>query len=143
MGARVATQDTASEGWCLNARFTSLGIHLLLELKDCNPVILDDIDLIKQVMIGAANEAGATIVGETFHKFSPVGVTGVVAIAESHLCIHTWPEYRYAAADIFTCGEGFKPYEAAKLIVDRLQCKDPSISEVQRGVISQATSTPV
>ena len=53
----------------MNARFTSLGIHLLLELKDCNPVILDDIDLIKQVMIGAANEAGATIVGETFHNF--------------------------------------------------------------------------
>jgi len=127
----------------LNARFTSLGTHLLLELKECNPDILDDMDLIRQAMMGAAIEAGATIVGETFHKFSPVGVTGVVAIAESHICIHTWPEYQYAAADIFTCGEDFKPYDAAKLIVERLQCKDPSISEVQRGVIPQVASTPV
>ena len=46
-----------------------------------SPEILDDLDLIRQAMIGAAIEAGATIVGETFHKFSPVGVTGVVAIA--------------------------------------------------------------
>ena len=127
----------------MNARYTSLGIHLLLELKDCNPEILDDIDLIRQAMMGAAIDTGATIVGETFHKFSPVGVTGVVAIAESHLCIHTWPEYSYAAADIFTCGEDFKPYEAAKLIVERLQCKDPTISEIQRGVIPQVTPTPV
>ncbi|MDA0769317.1 MAG: adenosylmethionine decarboxylase [Chloroflexi bacterium] len=127
----------------MNARFTSLGTHLLLELKECNPDILDDMDLIRQAMMGAAIEAGATIVGETFHKFSPVGVTGVVAIAESHICIHTWPEYQYAAADIFTCGEDFKPYDAAKLIVERLQCKDPSISEVQRGVIPQVASTPV
>ena len=127
----------------MSAPFSSLGVHLLLELKDCNPAILDDVDLIRQAMIGAAKEAGATIVGETFHKFSPVGVTGVVAIAESHLCIHTWPEFRYAAADIFTCGDGFKPYDAAKLIVERLECKDPSISEVQRGLIPQVTSTPV
>ena len=131
----------------MNAQFTSLGIHLLLELKDCNPAVLDDLDLIRQAMMGAANEAGATIVGETFHKFSPVGVTGVVAIAESHLCIHTWPEFGYAAADIFTCGKDFKPYDAAKLIVDRLQCKDPTITEVRRGVMPSAmphvTSAPV
>lgn len=127
----------------MDARFTSLGTHLLLELKDCNPEILDDMEFIRQSLIGAAVEAGATIVGETFHKFSPVGVTGVVAIAESHLCIHTWPEYSYAAADIFTCGEGFKPYDAANLIVERLQCKDPTITEVQRGVIPQTASAPI
>ena len=127
----------------MNARYTSLGTHLLLELKECSPEILDDLELIREAMVGVAIEAGATIVGETFHKFSPVGVTGVVAIAESHLCIHTWPEYGYAAADIFTCGEDFKPYNAAKLIVERLRCKDPTISEVQRGLIPQTTSTPV
>lgn len=127
----------------MNARFTSLGTHLLLELKECNPEILDDIDLIKRAMVGAANKAGATIVGETFHKFSPVGVTGVIAIAESHICIHTWPEYAYAAADIFTCGDEFKPYDAAQLIVESLECQDPSISEVQRGLIPQTASAPV
>ena len=127
----------------MNAQFTSLGTHLLMELKDCDPEILDDIDSIRQAMMGAAAEAGATIVGETFHKFSPVGVTGVVAIAESHLCIHTWPEYGYAAADIFTCGDAFKPYQAAQLIVDKLKCRDSSITEVQRGLLPQSVSAPV
>ena len=75
----------------MSSRATSLGSHLLLDLEGCDPNILDSQTLIRDALISAAREAGATIVGETFHKFSPVGVTGVVAIAESHICIHTWP----------------------------------------------------
>lgn len=121
----------------------ALGTHLLLDLKDCNPKLLDDINYIKQVMIGAADEAGATIVGENFHKFDPIGVTGIIAIAESHLCIHTWPEYGYAAVDIFTCGQGFEPQKAADMLIESLQCKQPSITEIQRGLISELTASPV
>lgn len=115
----------------------ALGTHLLLDLKGCNPELLDDINYIRQALISAADEAGATIVGENFHKFEPVGVTGIVAIAESHLCIHTWPEYAYAAVDIFTCGASFKPRRAADLIIQRLQCKEPFITEVQRGLMPE------
>ena len=121
----------------------ALGTHLLLDLKDCNPKLLDDISYIKQAMIGAADEAGATIVGETFHKFDPIGVTGIIAIAESHLCIHTWPEYGYAAVDIFTCGQGFRPQKAADLLIESLQSMQPSITEIQRGLISELTASPV
>jgi S-adenosylmethionine decarboxylase len=88
---------------------------------------------IKEVMLGAAVEAGATIVGQSFHKFDPRGVTGIIAIAESHLCIHTWPEYGYAAVDIFTCGTAFTPRKAAELIVQRLHCEQPSLTEIMRG----------
>lgn len=119
----------------------ALGTHLLLDLKECNPEVLDDLNYIRQSMISAAEESGATIVGEKFHKFSPIGVTGILAIAESHLCIHTWPEHSYAAVDIFTCGDGFKPHEAANIIIDRLQCASPEIQEIQRGVIPSLTST--
>ncbi|MCI0438184.1 MAG: adenosylmethionine decarboxylase [Chloroflexi bacterium] len=115
----------------------ALGTHLLLDLKDCNARLLDDMRYIKESMMRAADEAGATIVGENFHKFHPIGVTGIVAIAESHLCIHTWPEYGYAAVDIFTCGSDFKPHKAAELIIDRLQCARPEISEVKRGIIPE------
>ncbi len=127
----------------MDARFTSLGTHVRLELKDCNREILDDMEFIRQSLRGAAVEAGATIVGETFHKFSPVGVTGVVAIAESHLCIHTWPEYSYAAADIFTCGEDFKPYRAADLLIESLQCEGSAVTEIKRGVIADLSATAV
>ena len=62
----------------------ALGTHLLLELRDCDPQLLDDLTYIREVMVNTAGEVGATIVGEAFHKFSPYGVTGVVAISESH-----------------------------------------------------------
>jgi S-adenosylmethionine decarboxylase len=120
----------------------ALGTHLLIDLKECNPELLDNLQYIKQAMMGAANEAGATIVGENFHKFDPRGVTGIIAIAESHLCIHTWPEYGYAAVDIFTCGKVFEPHKAAELIIRRLQCEEPTIKEFPRGLISRLAPSP-
>lgn len=121
----------------------ALGTHLLLDLKECNTELLNDLDFIRQTMMGAANEACATILGENFHQFHPVGVTGIISIAESHLCIHTWPEHGYAAVDIFTCGSEFKPREAAASIISSLQCANPEITEIQRGLVSEPTASPV
>ena len=115
----------------------ALGRHLLLELNDCNREVLDDLEFIRHAMLGAAEQAGATVVGESFHKFDPIGVTGIVAIAESHLCIHTWPEYGYAAADVFTCGDDFDPYQASGLLIEKLSCSQPSITEIRRGQLTQ------
>jgi len=66
--------------------------------------MLTDISLLKNNLEQAAKEAGATVVKTVLHQFNPQGLSGVVVIAESHIAIHTWPEYRYAALDIFTCG---------------------------------------
>ena len=76
-----------------------------------------------------------TILSESFHKFAPQGVTGILSIAESHFSIHTWPEYAYAAVDIFTCGDAFDPFRAADLIIQRLSSQDPEVVEVKRGKI--------
>lgn len=111
-----------------------LGLHLLLELKDCNPKVLDDLNYIRAAMLQAAQDLGAHIVGESFHHFRPQGVTGILAIAESHISIHTWPEYGYAAADIFTCGSSFQPRKAAQTLIDQLGSRSPDITEVRRGI---------
>lgn len=111
-----------------------LGLHLLLELKECNPRLLNDLDYIREALLDTAHGVGATVVGESFHRFSPQGVTGILAIAESHISIHTWPEYGYAAADIFACGASFQPRDAAKMLIERLESRDPEIVEVQRGL---------
>lgn len=108
---------------------------MLLDLKECNTDLLDDIVRVKQGMISLTEQAGGTIVGESFHKFNPLGITGIIAIAESHLCIHTWPEHGYAAVDIFSCGSAFRPHEAADLIIDLLRCVNPTITELRRGVL--------
>ncbi len=116
---------------------------MLLELKDCDPELLDNLDCVREVIMQAAAESGATVVGDMFHKFEPIGVTGIIAIAESHIGIHTWPEYSYAAADIFTCGESLRPYRAAELIIAGLRCAEPSITEIRRGLVAQQTVAAV
>ena len=118
----------------------ALGTQILLELKQCNRELLNDLPYLRNALLQAAKEVGATVIGQSFHQFSPQGVTGVVAIAESHLCIHTWPEYAYAAVDIFTCGEGFKPQEAVDLIVRSLESQEHSVTEIRRGVLPDLVS---
>jgi len=113
----------------------ALGKHLLLELKDCNKEVLNDVGFLKGALITAAGEAGAIVLGESFHQFNPQGVSGVVIIAESHLCIHTWPEYGYAAVDIFTCGNSVQPEKAAEILVGKLGSKSHSMMEIQRGIL--------
>ncbi|ODN30170.1 adenosylmethionine decarboxylase [Fervidobacterium thailandense] len=90
----------------------SLGRHIIAEYYDCDKRILDDIDAIEFHMKQAAYETGATIVNSSFHRFLPYGVSGVVIVSESHLTIHTWPEYGYAAVDLFTCGDHVDPWKA-------------------------------
>ena len=119
----------------------ALGKHLLLELHDCNRKILNDIDAIREIMIAAATGCGATILGESFHQFSPQGVSGVIIIAESHLTIHTWPEHGYAGADIFTCGTTVKPEKAAEVIIERLHPKTHSIIQMYRGTAEAKKKT--
>jgi len=112
----------------------SLGRHLLLELYDCSSEILDNLETVKATLVEAAKRAEATIIDVLFHEFNPFGISGVVVIAESHLCIHTWPEYRYAAVDIFSCGEALKPAEAASYLVAKFGASRASCVEVKRGV---------
>ena len=114
----------------------ALGTHLLIELRECNPEILRSLDNVRDALVSAAKEAKATIVDISFHEFNPFGISGVVVIAESHLTIHTWPEYDYAAIDIFTCGDVIKPEVAASYLIKQFGCKSPSIVEMKRGILS-------
>jgi S-adenosylmethionine decarboxylase len=118
----------------------ALGRHLLVELHGCHPDSLKKVDVVKDILVGAARACGATIVDVAFHEFNPFGVSGVVVIAESHLSIHTWPEYRYAAVDIFTCGDVIRPEFAADYIASRFRCKNPSVMEVKRGLMPGAAA---
>ena len=107
-----------------------------MELRECNPEILKSLEKVRSIMVSAAKDAKATIVDVSFHEFNPFGISGVVVIAESHLTIHTWPEYDYAAVDIFTCGDIIKPEVAASFLIKEFGCKNPSIVEMKRGILS-------
>jgi S-adenosylmethionine decarboxylase len=111
----------------------ALGRHLIVECYDCDADILNDAQLVEQYMIEAAREAEATIIKSVFHPFFPHGVSGVVVIAESHLTIHTWPEYGYAAIDVFTCGDQAYPERACEYIQRTLKARTSTIIEFKRG----------
>lgn len=116
---------------------TSLGNQLIVDLYDCDCERFDDLEWVENVMIEAATRARATIIEVVFHKFNPIGISGVVIISESHLAIHTWPEYRYAAIDVFTCG-GILDSEGAISYLARQFCAGQrSVVKVRRGVSSE------
>lgn len=113
----------------------SLGKHLIVELYDCNNKILNDVREVERVMVDAAKKARAHIVDVIFHSYNPQGVSGVVVIAESHLAIHTWPEYAFASVDIYTCGEEIDPWVACEYIESKLKARNSTTLEMKRGVI--------
>jgi len=117
----------------------SLGRHIIVEYYDCSPETLNDVTRIQESMEGAANKAGATIINSTFHHFSPYGVSGVVVIEESHLAIHTWPEYGYASVDLFTCGESVDPWISYQFLKEAFEAAHGSAVELKRGELALLT----
>lgn len=113
----------------------ALGKHLILELKNCPKEILKDLKRIKEILVSAAQNAQATIVETAFHEFSPFGVSGMVIIAESHLAIHSYPEFGYASVDVFTCGDLIDPNVAADYIIKEFKCENPEITLIKRGIL--------
>lgn len=111
-----------------------LGRHLLAEFHDCGADALDDPARVERLMNEAARLSGATVVRSVFHAFSPHGVSGVVVVEESHLAVHTWPEYRYAAVDYFYCGD-LDCGAALRRLEEGLLAARVETKEVARGVV--------
>lgn len=109
------------------------GKHFIVEMWGCNRDVLNDPDIIMGHLHKAASDAGATVVKSLSHRFSPVGVTAVAILAESHLSIHTWPEEGYVAADIFTCGKRTNPQLGVESLIDRFEPETSSSMELKRG----------
>ncbi|HRO67221.1 MAG TPA: adenosylmethionine decarboxylase, partial [Pseudobdellovibrionaceae bacterium] len=114
----------------------ALGRHILVEFNGCDADIMNDVSVIEKEMVDAAKTAGATVINSSFHHFSPYGVSGVVVIQESHLAIHTWPEYGYAAVDLFTCGESVDPWVSFEHLKKSFKASSFSALEMNRGSLS-------
>jgi S-adenosylmethionine decarboxylase len=121
----------------------ALGRHVLLELYDCDAEVLKDLEKVREEMVEAARRAQATIVTVTFHEFNPFGISGVVVISTSHLSIHTWPEHRYAAVDIFSCGEVMQPQVAIDHLTEAFGAARISVVELQRGILIENQPLPL
>ena len=121
----------------------SLGIHILAEYAKCDYSRINDVAYIERVMLESAQLAGATVLSSSFHRFSPHGVSGVVVIQESHMAIHTWPEYRFASVDIFTCGDSVNPWKAYEHLKKTLGAENGTAFKISRGTNIMAETTQV
>jgi len=108
------------------------GRHVLAELSGCPARLLDDAARLQQLLCDCARQGGATVVSAHFHHFSPQGVSGVVIIAESHITIHSWPEFGYAAVDVFTCGHAEVAERVMQLISTALQAAEVKQTSFER-----------
>ncbi|MDR9403075.1 MAG: adenosylmethionine decarboxylase [Halothece sp. Uz-M2-17] len=112
-----------------------VGTHLVVEAWQAPEDVLNDPEQIRYALAEAVFAGGATLLNLCVHQFSPHGVTATATLSESHIAIHTWPEYGYFAADLFFCGQG-DPYQAMKVLQSVLGAKEISMQEIDRGLPS-------
>src|SRR4051812_41781935 len=110
-----------------------LGQHLLADLYDVDAERLVDLDLLADVLLASARRAGLTPIGPpVLHRFDGGGLTGYLLLSESHIALHTYPEHRYLALDIFSCGAS-EPHAALEVFLAALSPGRERVSIVPRG----------
>jgi S-adenosylmethionine decarboxylase len=112
----------------------TIGRHYIVEASGCNPGIIGSVEKVQQILVRAAEIAGAQVWAISFSRFPPNGVSGVVVISESHISTHTWPENGYTALDIYTCGKEVDPEKAVFFAVDAFGAATSHVTEITRGI---------
>jgi len=107
------------------------GIHLIIEFWGGK--VIESVAEIKKILFETAKVSRNTPIGVKIHKFNPHGLTGFILLAESHISIHTWPEWKYVAIDIFSCGKNGMPYKGLEYLKKIFQPKKFRVEEIKRG----------
>ena len=94
--------------------------ELLVDLYGCKDN-LDNLEFLTSLLRTAAKKMGSNIIKTISHKFSPTGTTVILILAETHISLHTWPEHKYAALDVFICNEEINPELGWQTVKDALK----------------------
>ncbi len=100
-----------------------MGIHVIAEFLGVDPEKISKVEKTKAILDSVIARSGLCCISSSFHQFKPYGVSAVYLLCESHLSIHTWPEYEYVALDIFTCGSEENTLKAFDLLVEEFKPK--------------------
>jgi len=115
----------------------SVGRHLVLELWGCTN--LNSTIAVENALREIVDALHLTLLSLNVHPFSPVGVTGVAIVSESHIVIHTWPELGYAAVDVFTCGDQRNPEDALPVLREHFAPERVQLLEMNRGILIEGS----
>ena len=135
-------EEQRKDFFCERDGVAYAGTHLIIDLVRAER--LDDLEHIEHTLRRCVEVAGATLLHIHLHHFTPNGgVSGVAVLAESHISIHTWPEYSAASADVYTCGPSTNPGLACEWIVDQLRPSRHDLRVIDRGADLAAALDPV
>ena len=120
------------------------GLHLTADLYQCHcaDAWLTDARQLGDWCLQAAQAVGLRPVDQLFHTFpgtdeSPASVTATVLLAESHVCLHTWPRQRAVTVDVYVCNRGDDHSAQARglmgALVDRFQPEWTEQRSLDRG----------
>ncbi len=107
--------DAAGEG------LRVYGLHIYGNFYDCSSEdLLRDQRALEDLVLKAAREGNMTVLDIKSWKIGD-GVSVVAIILESHIALHTWPEYRFATVDVYSCGSHTNPERAFEVIAEGLK----------------------
>jgi len=113
------------------------GVHLIAELDGCER--MPDLVAMQALLTAAAAAGHARLLTVELHAFGGTGgIAGVALLAESHISVHTWPEYGYAAVDVFMCGPAADPEAALAVLVEGLAARTVRTERLTRSAGSSA-----
>ena len=95
------------------------GTHILINAKASKPVT--ESDLFKQFILATIAGSGLSSVGEVFHTFEGGGFTCVICLTESHIALHTWPEFNFYTCDIYLCDYSQNNHATAIAVADKIK----------------------
>jgi S-adenosylmethionine decarboxylase len=110
------------------------GTEIIVDAYGCDEHLLRQKARLEQIVVRVVTALGLSVVREPiWHQFpEPGGLTGMVLLAESHLCMHTFPERQYASVNLYCCRP--KPDWAwEKVLTELLGAREVVVRSVVRG----------
>ena len=114
-----------------------LGHQTTVDFYGCKSFEINSSEFIENTLLKAAKILNLTVVNSTIHSFSPIGVSGVIVIKESHIAVHTWPEHNYVALDFFTCNKSDDLKKGLVWLQEKFQAQNTNIKEIKRGSLKE------
>jgi len=94
-----------------------VGVNYNIEYFGINERFLDDSTLLRRRLKKYLEQDGFGIMDVSEKKFNPHGMSIYFLLSESHLAIHTYPEYSCIAIQFYTC----RGPNDGKNVIDRLK----------------------
>ncbi len=111
----------------------AVGIHILADMYGIEPELLERKESLMEIIERSIRVGNLTKISSDYYQFEPMGASGIVLLAESHISFHTWPEYGMIALDLFTCGDPEKADIAFEYIRDKLKPTEIQFNKHERG----------